>query len=148
MRSSAARAMLGFMAARPIAPVLFTSGSPPRLIGGRHRATGRLVFPLPQDTETYERVELPSHGSLWSYTVQRFPPKSPPFRGTEPFQPFALGYVELPGALIVESRLTDVGFDALRLGLAMELTTMVLREEADGNVIVTYAFRPVGGGSP
>jgi uncharacterized OB-fold protein len=130
------------MAARPIAPDVFAPGPPPRLIGGRHRASGRLVFPLPQDRESYDPIELPSRGSLWSYTVQRFPPKSPPFRGTEPFEPFALGYVELPGALIVESRLTEVEFEGLRLGLPLELTTTTLRQDEDGNRVLTYAFRP------
>jgi len=101
-----------------------------------------MVFPLPPDTESFDPVELPSRGTLWSYTVQRFPPKSPPYCGKEPFEPFALGYVELPGALIVESRLADVSFDALRLGLPMELTTTALRTDADGHVVLTYAFRP------
>ena len=131
------------MAARPIAPDVLTNGSPARLIAGRHRASGRVVFPLPQDTESYERVVLPSKGTLWSYTVQRFPPKSPPYRGEEPFQPFGLGYVELPGALIVASRLTEFDFTELRLGLPVELTTTVLRHDEDGTEVYTYAFRPV-----
>lgn len=130
------------MAARPIATGIFTAPPTLHLIGGRHRTTGRLVFPLPPDTESFDLVELPSRGTLWSYTMQRFPPKSPPYGGTEPFEPFALGYVELPGALIVESRLTEVRFDALRIGLPMELTTTALRTDPDGCVVLTYAFRP------
>ncbi len=141
--------MLGSMAARPIAPNLFAPDPPLRLLGGRHRASGRIVFPLPQDTASYEPVELPSRGSLWSYTIQRFPPKSPPYRGDEPFRPFALGYVELPGALIVESRLTEVDFAALCVGLPMELATTALRHDSDGTVVLTYAFRPEqDGGTP
>ena len=136
------------MPARPIAPDLFTPGPTPRLIGGRHRATRRMVFPFPQDSADYDRVELPSRGKLWSYTVQRFPPKSPPYRGAEPFQPFALGYVELAGALIVESRLTEVDFDALRLNLPLELTTAALYTDTDGTEVLTYAFRPVRAASP
>jgi uncharacterized OB-fold protein len=101
-----------------------------------------MVFPLPPDPESFDRVELPSRGKLWSYTMQRFPPKSPPYRGNERFEPFALGYVELPGALIVESRLTEVDFEALRLGMPMELTTTALRSDPDGCVVLTYAFRP------
>jgi len=130
------------MAARPVAPSIFTLSPQLRLIGGRHRASGRMVFPLPDDIESFEPVELLSRGTLWSYTVQRFPPKSPPYRGAEPFEPFALGYVELPGALIVESRLTEVNFDALRLGLPIELTTAALRTDPDGCVVLSYAFRP------
>ena len=131
------------MAARPIAPDVLTTDSPARLIGGRHRASGRIVFPLPQDSQNYERIELPSRGTLWSYTVQRFRPKSPPYRGDELFQPFGLGYVELPGALIVASRLTEIDFRELRLGLPLELTTTVLRHDEDGTAVYTYAFRPV-----
>jgi uncharacterized OB-fold protein len=130
------------MAARPIAPDVLTTGSPARLIGGRHRASGRIVFPLPQDTQSYERIELPSRGTLWSYTVQRFRPKSP-YRGDEPFQAFGLGYVELPGALIVASRLTEIDFRELRLGLPLELTTTVAHHDEDGTAVYTYAFRPV-----
>jgi len=42
-------------------------------------------------------VELPPSGTLWSYTVQRFRPKSPPYRGPEPFEPYALGYIHPTG---------------------------------------------------
>ncbi len=123
----------------PIAPNLFTTAPELRLIGGRHRQTGNIVFPLPLNAD-YEILELPQHGLLWSYTIQRIAPKSPPYRGAECFVPFAVGYVELPGALIVESRLTDIRFDRLRVGLAMELTTIELA--GSGGVVLSYAFRP------
>ncbi len=129
------------MATRPIAANVFAT-SPLRLIGGRDRSSGNLVFPLPPEAANYEPVDLPTHGSLWSYTVQRFPPKSPPYRGPAPFVPYAVGYVELPHALIVESLLTDVDFSALRVGLPMELTTIPLRTDKDGTTVVSYAFRP------
>jgi uncharacterized OB-fold protein len=87
-------------------------------------------------------VALPTRGVLWSHTVQRFAPKSPPYAGPAPFEPFALGYVALAEALIVESRLTDVAFDQLRIGLPMELTTLVLRYAPDGALKTTFAFRP------
>ena len=133
------------MATRPVAPNLLTA-PPARLIGGRHRTSRRLVFPLPPDAEEYEPVELPARGTLWSYTVQRFAPKSPPYRGADPFEPFAIGYVELPEALIVESRLTDVEFGSISLGMPMELTTTALRTDPDGSVVLTYAFRPARDG--
>jgi len=78
---------------------------------------------------------------LWSYTVQRFAPKSPPYLAAEPFQPFAVGYVELPGALVIESRLIDVQFDELHIGMPMELTTFALRKDEQG-VVMMFAFRP------
>jgi uncharacterized OB-fold protein len=136
-----ARDMLLAMNSRPIAANLFTAGASPRLLGGRHRDTGSIAFPLPADAESYETIELPNRGQLWSYTVQRFAPK-PPFRGAEKFEPFALGYVELPGAIIVESRLADIPFDQLRIGLPVELAIVPLYTDADGTAVMSYAFRP------
>jgi len=125
----------------PVAQNLFTT-SPLRLLAGRHAATGRFVFPLPAD-EGYERVELPTQGVLWSHTVQRFPPKSPPYQGPTPFEPFAVGYVELADALIVESRLTEVAFEDLRVGMPMELTTLLVGDGKASGAIATFAFRPI-----
>lgn len=127
---------------RPIAPGIYTDDDPPHLIGGRHCDSGKIVFPLPADDEQYAPIALPTRGQLWSWTVQRFPPKSPPYAGAEPFEPFAVGYVELPGALIVESRLADVAFDALRIGLPMDLAIVPLRTDPDGTTVTTFAFRP------
>jgi uncharacterized OB-fold protein len=118
-----------------------------RLVGGRSRATGETVFPLPTGTEAahYDKVLLKSEGSLWSYTVQRFPPKSPPFLGVaDParFQPFAVGYVELEDEVIVETRIETDDFSSLKLGMAMTLTTTEFEAGAGGPPIRTFAFRP------
>jgi uncharacterized OB-fold protein len=112
------------------------------LLGGRDRATGRVTFPCPNDRERFDLVELPRTGTLWSWTVQRFRPKSPPYKGPEAFEPYALGYVELPGTVIVETRLTGVDFGALKIGMAMEMTVEPLFTDADGHSVVTYAFTP------
>jgi uncharacterized OB-fold protein len=136
--------MLLAMKSRPIAANLFTAGAAPRLLGGRHRETGRIAFPLPADSEVYEPMQLPNRGRLWSYTVQRFAPKTP-YRGAEKFEPFALGYVELPGTIIVESRLTDIPFDQLRIGLPVELAIVPLYTDTDGTAVMGYVFRPDGG---
>jgi uncharacterized OB-fold protein len=136
--------MLAFVNARPIAAGLFKTTPELRLIGGRDRQSGRLLFPPPGDAKSFEPVDLPNRGLLWSYTVQRFAPKSPPYRGEEPFADYAVGYVELPGALIVESRLVDVAFDRLRVGMPMELTTFTLRSDERGGILM-FAFRPQPG---
>jgi uncharacterized OB-fold protein len=136
--------MLLGMNSRPIAANLFTTGASPRLLGGRHRDTGGIAFPLPANSEAYEPMELPNRGLLWSYTVQRFAPK-PPYRGAEKFEPFALGYVELPGTIIVESRLVDIPFDRLQIGLPLELAIVPLYTDTDGTAVMSYVFRPEGG---
>jgi len=119
-----------------------------RLVGGRGKSDGRFVFPLPTGAlaDEFDRVLLGRAGRLWSWTVQRFRPKSPPYAGppeTEPFHAFAVGYVELPGELIVESRLVVDDFAALRLGLPMEAVAAPFVTGPDGSAILTYAFRPV-----
>lgn len=126
-----------------IAEGLFREGPAPTLIGARHRATGQVVFPCPQGTELWEPIDLPRHGTLWSWTVQRFRPKSPPYAGPEAFEPFAIGYVELPGATIVEARLKIADPAALRIGMPMCLTFLPFTTDGQGRQVDLYAFEPV-----
>jgi uncharacterized OB-fold protein len=118
----------------------------PRLVGGRRLADGKIVFPLPQGAEraNFEAMDLAPEGTLWSFTVQRFRPKSPPYAGADDersFKPYALGYVELPGQVIVESRLAVEDFAALKVGMPMRLTEAAFPTAADPDT-VTYAFEP------
>lgn len=131
--------------ARPIAPGLFTDEAAPRLIGGRNRDSGRIVFPCPEgaEGELYEPILLARQGTLWSWTVQRFRPKTPPYLGPAAFEPFAVGYVELADEVIVETRLTDVAFDALGVGMPLELVLLPLPQD-EGPAVLTFAFRPTG----
>lgn len=133
--------------ARPVSEGLFTDGEPPRLIGGRRRSDGKVVFPAPSGPEAqqYERIELSPRGTLWSFTVQRFRPKSPPYTGDDDersFKPFAIGYVELPGEVIVESRLVADDFATLRIGQPMSMTLTPFAKDPDGTEVLTYAFKP------
>lgn len=122
---------------------LVTSEQPPRLVGGRDRTTGRIVFPCPPN-DRFEPVPLRREGRLWSYTVQRFRPKSPPYAGPEAFEPWALGYVELDRQTIVEARIVNVAFDAIAIGMPLEFTLAPLDPAAADPVLIP-AFRPVGG---
>lgn len=121
-----------------IAAGLWTATDPPALLGGRHRGTGQIVFPNPQGAAGDDFDAMPLHrtGTLWSFTVQRFAPKSPPYAGPESFEPFAVGYVELADQIIVESRLDTTDFAALRIGMAVEFTLVPFGDR------VTFAFRP------
>lgn len=129
-----------------IAEGLFTDETPPRLIGGRDRASGRVVFPCPEGANgggRFEPVPLGRTGTLWSWTVQRYRPKSPPYAGPEAFKPWAVGYVELPGETIVEARVVNVDFAAIRIGMALELAPVPLDPDAPDALMVP-AFQPVG----
>ena len=133
---------------RAIAQGLFTEECPPRLLGGRHRESGRLVFPCPEGTD-YEPCPLGRTGKLWSYTIQRYRPKSPPYAGPENFKPWPVAYVELPGETIVEARLENVDFADIRIGMDLELLLVPLDPEA-AEPVLTHAFQPLGlnAGSP
>ena len=112
------------------------------LLASRERASGRICFPArPEGDKRYYRVELPRTGRLWSWTVQRFRPKSPPYAGPEAFEPYAVGYVELDGTLIVEGRLVDVAFDDLKIGMAMRVVPLPF-EMTDGTVRTSFGFAP------
>ena len=123
----------------PIVDRLFTIDPSVRLIGGRHTGTDRLVFPCP-DEANFELVPLSARGTLWSYTVQRFRPKSPPYAGPDDFEPYAVGYVELPGEVIVETRIVCVPFDLLRIGMAMVATTEIFVSARTKAPCLIYAF--------
>ncbi|AXK85176.1 Zn-ribbon domain-containing OB-fold protein [Nocardia farcinica] len=62
-------------------------------------------------TPTARPRPLSRDGVVWAYTVQRFPPKSPPYVApAEGFSPYAVGWVELPDGIRVEA-LLDGGAD-------------------------------------
>jgi uncharacterized protein len=141
------------MAQVPVAEGIFTfPGDAPQLIGSRCRACGIVTFPAqdscPRCASTEMTQELLARrGQLWAWTTQDFPPPSPPYAGPggKDFVPFGVGYVELPDEVKVETRLTESDPDALTIGMEMELTLVPFRTDADGNEVVTFAFRPVRG---
>jgi uncharacterized OB-fold protein len=140
------------MAQVPVAEGIFTWPSDdPQLIGGRCGACGIVTFPAqescPRCASTDMREELLARqGRLWAWTTQEFPPPSPPYTGPTggDFVPFGVGYVELPGEVKVETRLTETDPDVLTPGREMELVVVPFRTDDDGNEVVTFAFRPVG----
>ena len=139
------------MASVPIAEGVFTWPSDdPQLIGSRCTQCGIITFPTQgscprcPSTEMEEKL-LSKRGTLWAWTTQEFPPPSPPYGGAggKAFAPFAIGYVELPGEVKVESRLTEADPAQLEHGMEMELVLVPFRTDDDGNEVVTFAFRPV-----
>lgn len=123
----------------------------PRLIGGKCPDCGNHVFPMQKDcplctSDQIKEVELSTKGTLWTWSVQGFPPKSPPYLGEispEAFEPYGVGYVELPGEVKVETRLTENDPERLKIGMEMELTTVPLTVDDQGNEVVTFAFAPI-----
>lgn len=128
--------------ARAIADGLLTSESSPRLIGGMNRATGRVIFPCPEGDD-YLATPLSSDGTLWSYTVQRFRPKTPPYAGPEAFEPWIVAYVELANEVIVEARLVDISFEDVRIGMKLRFKPVPLDPSKPERVLIP-AYGPQG----
>jgi uncharacterized OB-fold protein len=140
---------------RAIDPQLFTwPDRDPALLGSRCTECGYHAFPSSAScarcgSTSTEIVELPRRGKLWAYTIQRFMPK-PPYRSSETaqtFRQYGVGYVELPGALRVETRLTESDPARLHVGQEMELVVYIHRTDDDGTEVMNYAFRPVARGN-
>jgi uncharacterized OB-fold protein len=136
--------------AQPVAEGLFLhAGGEARLIGSSCEDCGVVTFPAqpscPRCTSLRVREHLLARrGTLWSWTIQCFAPKSPPYAVDDPdaFEPFGVGYVELAGEVRVESRLTIADPQKLRIGMPMELT-LVAAPGGERDGVVTYAFAPV-----
>jgi uncharacterized OB-fold protein len=70
----------------------------------------------------------------------------PPYRSAESaetFLPFGIGYVELPGALRIETRLVENDPERLEIGSEMELMFYEHCRDSDGTAVINYAFRAV-----
>jgi len=118
----------------------------PTLIGSECGRCGTVTFPRQRScprctSEDVRPRELATRGELWTWTVQCFAPKAPPYLvgGVEEFEPYGVGYIELPGEVRVEARLTESDPDRLRIGMPMELTLIPVPGASDK---LTFAFRP------
>ena len=134
-----------------VADGIFTMGDDgPVLLGSRCTNCDNHMFPRQRGCpkcmfDQQEDIELGTRGTLWTWTVQAFPPKSPPYLGPtgDDFVPYGVGYVELADQVRVESRLTIGDPDQLEIGMEMELVYEPLGTDEDGNDVVTYAFAPI-----
>ena len=99
----------------PVGQGLFTeAGGELRLVGSQCAQCGTVAFPRQSSCPRCTSLAVHEHllarrGTLWSWTIQCFPPKSPPYAVVDPdtFEPYGVGYVELPGEVRVETRLTE-----------------------------------------
>lgn len=141
------------MTGRPIDPALMEIDADGlRLLGSRCRACAEIDFPAQRSCRRCGATDtaiarLGDRGVLWSWTVQRFPPPSPPYvpRGRE-FEPFGVGYVELPGEVIIETLLTESDAGRLWIGMPMRLIAFDVPAHC-GEQATTFAFAPADDGA-
>jgi uncharacterized OB-fold protein len=134
----------------PIAEGLFTWPSDnPALLASRCGQCGIATFPAAESCmacsgQDVSIEELPHKGTLWTWTVQQFMPKSPYHSNETPetFKPYGVGYVELPGGVRVEGRLTENDPRKLHIGMEMELLFDTYRVEENGDEVISFFFKP------
>ncbi|MBI0293592.1 OB-fold domain-containing protein [Streptomyces sp. PRKS01-29] len=102
------------------------SQAAPGLQGARCSGCSVTVYPAddacPRCGGPAAPVALPGTGTLWTWTVQRYAPKSPPYQPPPGgFVPFALGYVEL-GDVRVAAVLDVDDLDDVRIGMPLSVT--------------------------
>ena len=133
-----------------VADDLFScAGDSVTLHAARCADCGAVVFPVqtscPRCTGAQmEPQPLPDRGTLWSYTIQRFCPKSPyDGPGAADFVPYGVGYVLFDDLVIVEGRLTENEPDRLEIGQLVKVVTEHYTVNSDGVPVVTFAFQPL-----
>jgi uncharacterized OB-fold protein len=143
--------MKGETSSRALEATLFDwPASEPALKASRCLECGTPAFPAGTSCRSCGGVavaqeRLPRRGRLWAWTIQHFMPK-PPYRSTQTlatFSPYGVGFVELPGALCIESRLTQSDPRKLRIGMELELVIYPQWLEEDGSAVMSFAFKPV-----
>jgi uncharacterized OB-fold protein len=128
------------------APDLRLTEDGPVLVGGRCTSCGSVAFPRQTPCARCAGTGIEEHvlatsGTLWTWTVQGFRPKTP-YDGPEEFTPYGVGYVDLGGEVLVESRLTVADPARLAIGLHVELVTETYALDDAGTPCVTFAFAP------
>ncbi len=128
----------------------FTQDGTPRLLGSRCTACGTVFFPKetfacrnPEcGSDTLDEIPLSRHGTLWSFTDNRYPPP-PPFVASDPFEPYAIAAVELAAEkmVVLGQVAKGVTTEQLAVGMEMELIIETLFEDESG-IHEIWKWRP------
>jgi uncharacterized OB-fold protein len=130
----------------PVKEGLWTSDEKPQLIGSQCTHCGEVFFPERGNglcsycqSAGLREIKLSSKGKIYSYTVVMQRP--PGYYKAE--VPYAIGFVELPEGIRVETLFTGCDLEDLRVGMDAEMLIDKLHEEEDGTEVYTYKFKPV-----
>jgi uncharacterized OB-fold protein len=130
----------------PVREGLWTSDEKPQLIGSQCTHCGEVFFPKRENwlcsncqCLNLKEIKLSPKGKIYSYTVVMQRP--PVYYRAE--VPYAIGFVELPEGIRVETLFTGCNFEDLRVGMDVEILIDKLHEEEDGTEVYCYKFKPV-----
>ncbi len=134
----------------PVVDGLFAeTAEGPRLLGSRCEGCQTPYFPRSEVCHNPECREsemkdatFGPRGRLWSCAVQNYPPPAPA-KYDEPYQPYALGVVDLAEGLRVMGRLCTEDPASVQVGSEVELVLEPLCHDEDGSALITWMFRPI-----
>lgn len=119
------------------------------LAGTRCGSCNAVYFPSVQScrnpvcaTKAVEATWIDGRGALYSFTVQRYRP--PALFGIDPWQPYALGWVDMEGDVRILGMIEGVDVEDIRIGMPLTLSTRPLRIVGE-NRFVTHVFVPAAG---
>lgn len=119
-----------------------TDGEKGHLIGSRCKKCGDYFYPKRTVcancySEEMEEVALSTRGKIYTFTIARTSYPMTPL-----VAPFIVGEVKLPEEVLTLSLITDIDFEAVKIGMDVELYFWKVSED-EGNEYMAFAFRPV-----
>lgn len=91
--------------------------------------------------EDMEDLALSHYSTLYSYTVVRNKPPGD-YKGPEPFEPFAVGLVELVEGIRILAPLKELDLDEIEIGMELELSIEELYTDEEGRGVLSFSFKP------
>ncbi len=116
------------------------------LLGSRCKSCGEQFFIRRDLCEScqgreLEDILLGNRGKLYAFSVMYYP-APPPYKPPDPFVPYGLGWIEMPGGTVLYSLLTENDPKKLNVGMDMELVFDKFGEDKEGNDIMICKFKP------
>jgi uncharacterized protein len=129
----------------PCVQGLFSNDGGAKVLGSRCAACGTPYFPRLATCHNpacpgsqMESCEFGGRGKVWSYSVANFPPPSP-HKFDQPFQPYAIGVVDLDSGLRLVGQMADPP-EAVTVGATVELVVDTLYHE-QGKAYTSWKFK-------
>jgi uncharacterized protein len=131
----------------PVKEGLWTDEERPQLVGSQCESCGEIFFPVRRDvlcsncqSSSFKEIKLSRRGKVFSYSVVM---QRPPIYYKAAEVPYALGWVELPEGIRVETLFTGCNPEDIKIGMDVEMLVDKLHTEEDGSEVLCYKFKPV-----